>query len=317
MRTDLRERVKQGVAARLGRMTPEISDRVRTELDLISHVGCERLFCVAADLVDVVKRSGGVVGPGFGRVPASFVAYALGITDVNPLVHKGLVFELFLYARHPRPPRLMMNLDRIGFDAAFRYLKVLLPTADGLPRIVYDPALDTRLAQAAAQAELPSEDRVHAAVLELPGHERHREAFARNEPGAWEILRETHGAILYDEQVVTIAMSLAHLTIRKAVALWRAAKKCDQEALDRARPHFVYGCRDKLMEEDANRLYDQIVDEGRYTMSRAHYVAVENAPESAARREGAKRGEAGRKDLHKSRRSLFCVSQSDLRIRHP
>ena len=35
------------------------------------------------------------------------------------------------------------------------------------------------------------------------------------------------------------------------------------------------------------------------------------------RREGAKRGEAGRKDPHKSRRSQFCVSQSDLRISHP
>ena len=44
---------------------------------------------------------------------------------------------------------------------------------------------------------------------------------------------------------------------------------------------------------------------------------VENAPESAARREGAKRGEAGRKDPHKSRWPHFCVRRSRLRETPP
>ena len=44
---------------------------------------------------------------------------------------------------------------------------------------------------------------------------------------------------------------------------------------------------------------------------------VENVPESAARREGAKRGEAGRKDPHKSSWPHFCVRRSRLRETTP
>jgi DNA polymerase III subunit alpha len=79
------------------------------EMGVIETTGYCGYFLVVADFIMWAKRNGIRVGPGRGSGAGSIVSYALGITDLDPIVH-GLVFERFL------------NLDRISmpdFDIDF------------------------------------------------------------------------------------------------------------------------------------------------------------------------------------------------------
>ena len=79
------------------------------EIGIIETTGYCSYFLVVADFIMWAKRNGIRVGPGRGSGAGSIVSYALGITDLDPIVH-GLVFERFL------------NLDRISmpdFDIDF------------------------------------------------------------------------------------------------------------------------------------------------------------------------------------------------------
>lgn len=103
--------VEHGLHYRFGTAIP---DAVRTqaeyELRVISDMGFPGYFLVVADLVRHAKESGIRVGPGRGSAAGSMVAYVLGITDLDPLVH-GLLFERFL-----NPERISMPDIDIDFD---------------------------------------------------------------------------------------------------------------------------------------------------------------------------------------------------------
>src|SRR5436853_7262789 len=77
---------------------------------MIIQMGFPGYFLVTADLVQYAKDNGIRVGPGRGSAAGSMVAYALGITDLDPLAH-GLIFERFL-----NPERVSMPDIDIDFD---------------------------------------------------------------------------------------------------------------------------------------------------------------------------------------------------------
>ncbi len=80
------------------------------EMGVIETMGFCSYFLVVADFIMWAKRNGIRVGPGRGSGAGSIVAYALGITDLDPIVH-GLVFERFL-----NPERISMPDIDIDFD---------------------------------------------------------------------------------------------------------------------------------------------------------------------------------------------------------
>ncbi len=80
------------------------------EMGVIEAMGFCSYFLVVADFIMWAKRNGIRVGPGRGSGAGSIVAYALGITDLDPIVH-GLVFERFL-----NPERISMPDIDIDFD---------------------------------------------------------------------------------------------------------------------------------------------------------------------------------------------------------
>ena len=80
------------------------------EMGVIETMGFCSYFLVVADFIMWAKRNGIRVGPGRGSAAGSIVAYALGITDLDPIVH-GLVFERFL-----NPDRVSMPDIDIDFD---------------------------------------------------------------------------------------------------------------------------------------------------------------------------------------------------------
>ena len=69
--------------------------QVQYELDVINHLGFEDYFLLVYDFMEAVKKKNIPIMPGRGSVCGSTVAYALGITNVDPLI-MGTSFERFL-----------------------------------------------------------------------------------------------------------------------------------------------------------------------------------------------------------------------------
>lgn len=70
-------------------------DRLNYEIDIIEKMGYTDYFLIVADFIKYAKDKHIPVGPGRGSSAGSLVAYAMNITDVNPIKHK-LIFERFL-----------------------------------------------------------------------------------------------------------------------------------------------------------------------------------------------------------------------------
>ena len=80
-----------GMKKRWGDPTPpEIAERINFELHVIEKMGFPSYFLIVHDYVDAARRMGVWVGPGRGSAAGSAVAYALGITSVDPIKHKLL-----------------------------------------------------------------------------------------------------------------------------------------------------------------------------------------------------------------------------------
>src|SRR5213596_761972 len=74
---------------------PEVEQRLQYELDVIARTGYAGYFLIVYDFIKAAKDRGIPVGPGRGSAAGSLVAYALGITDIDPLKF-DLLFERFL-----------------------------------------------------------------------------------------------------------------------------------------------------------------------------------------------------------------------------
>lgn len=87
--------VHQGLKDRYGDVPKEIEERVKYELGIIEQMGFSAYFLITWDFVHFAKTHDIPVGPGRGSAAGSVVAYALGITDLDPIRH-NLLFERFL-----------------------------------------------------------------------------------------------------------------------------------------------------------------------------------------------------------------------------
>lgn len=123
----LRNIVAEGVEKRWGGADGKLlvpQANIDYEITTIERFGWADYFVMATEMVDAARKAGGRVGPGRGAVGASVVAYALGITNVNPIGIPNLLFERFLNAnKHPSCTLILIDMDKIGFDAALAYLK--------------------------------------------------------------------------------------------------------------------------------------------------------------------------------------------------
>ncbi|MFC0270283.1 DNA polymerase III subunit alpha [Metabacillus herbersteinensis] len=88
------------------------------------------------------------------------------------------------------------------------------------------------------------------------------------------ILKTTHGVIVYQEQIMEIASTMAGFSLGEADLLRRAVGKKKKEILDKERDHFVAGCIAKgYREQIAHNVYDLIVKFANYGFNRSHAVA--------------------------------------------
>ncbi|RDI49784.1 DNA polymerase-3 subunit alpha [Nocardia mexicana] len=107
----LRHEVMRGLERRFpGGVGQEYIDRAEFELNVIIQMGFPAYFLVVGDLINHAKEVGIRVGPGRGSAAGSLVAFAMGITNLDPIPH-GLLFERFL-----NPERVSMPDIDIDFD---------------------------------------------------------------------------------------------------------------------------------------------------------------------------------------------------------
>ena len=93
--TYLQHLVYEGLKNRYGEITKDLRERVDYELSVINQMGFAAYFLITWDFIHYAKTNGIPVGPGRGSAAGSVVAYALEITDLDPIKHK-LLFERFL-----------------------------------------------------------------------------------------------------------------------------------------------------------------------------------------------------------------------------
>ena len=110
--TWLREEVQRGLEDRFdgGEVPEEYLTRASYEIDVIDMKGYPSYFLIVAELIKHAREIGIRVGPGRGSAAGSLVAYALTITNIDPMEH-GLLFERFLNPERPSAPDIDIDFD--------------------------------------------------------------------------------------------------------------------------------------------------------------------------------------------------------------
>jgi DNA polymerase-3 subunit alpha len=96
--------------------------RFAYELDVICKMGFASYFLIVRDFIFFARSNGIGVGPGRGSVAGSLVAYALRITDVDPLKH-DLIFERFLNPERVSMPDIDIDFDDLRRGEVIQYVK--------------------------------------------------------------------------------------------------------------------------------------------------------------------------------------------------
>jgi DNA polymerase-3 subunit alpha len=119
----LRDLAWKGLNQRFpGRVTDEMRQRFAYELDVICRMGFASYFLIVRDFIDYARSHGIGVGPGRGSVAGSLVAYALRITDIDPLEH-GLIFERFLNPERVTMPDIDIDFDDLRRGEVIEYVR--------------------------------------------------------------------------------------------------------------------------------------------------------------------------------------------------
>ncbi|MGH3468709.1 MAG: DNA polymerase III subunit alpha, partial [Thermocrispum sp.] len=109
--TWLKHEVMAGLQRRFPAGTPGgYVERAELELGVIADKGFPAYFLVVGDLVTYARSVGIRVGPGRGSAAGSLVAYAMGITNIDPIPH-GLLFERFLNPERASMPDIDIDFD--------------------------------------------------------------------------------------------------------------------------------------------------------------------------------------------------------------
>lgn len=99
----------------------EYKDRMKFELDVIIQMGFPGYFLIVADFIQWAKENEVPVGPGRGSGAGSLVAYALKITDLDPIEH-GLLFERFLNPERVSMPDFDVDFCIQGRERVIEYV---------------------------------------------------------------------------------------------------------------------------------------------------------------------------------------------------
>ncbi|MDR2347660.1 MAG: DNA polymerase III subunit alpha [Bifidobacteriaceae bacterium] len=207
----LRRRFPDGVPA-------AVAQRAAYEQDIIVSKGYADYYLVVADFINWARSQGIRVGPGRGSGAGSMAAYAMGITDLDPMKH-GLVFERFLNPERESLPDFDVDFDerrrgevikyvtekygsdRVSQIVTYGVIKAKQALKDSARVQGYPFAVGERLTKAFPDP-IQGKDLSLADVFK-PGHERYQEAeefrnLVESDPDASRVLataRELEGLV--------------------------------------------------------------------------------------------------------------------------
>lgn len=123
---ELRSHAQEGLTERLAKMPSDTDhapyeQRLASELDVICSQGFAGYFLIVQDFINWAKSQGIPVGPGRGSAAGSLVAYALRITDLDPLPY-NLLFERFLNAERVSLPDIDVDFCFNRREEVLRYV---------------------------------------------------------------------------------------------------------------------------------------------------------------------------------------------------
>ena len=97
-------------------------NRLNKEFIIIDKMGYCDYFLIVKDYVDYAKNNNIPVGPGRGSASGSLIAYLLGITEVDPLKFKNLLFERFLNPERQSMPDIDIDFSDLERDKVINYI---------------------------------------------------------------------------------------------------------------------------------------------------------------------------------------------------
>lgn len=118
----LTELTYQGTERRYHNIPLDVKERVDFELDVIIRMGYSGYFLIVQDFIQAARDRGVRVGPGRGSAAGSLVAYALGITDIDPLKY-DLLFERFLNPDRVSMPDIDVDFADDKREMVIEYVK--------------------------------------------------------------------------------------------------------------------------------------------------------------------------------------------------
>ena len=117
--------------------------RLDYEISVIKEMGFTGYFLIVADFIRYAKENDVPVGPGRGSAAGSMVAYAMGITDLDPIEH-GLIFERFLNPARISMPDIDVDFCINGRDRVYKYVVDQYGGGDYVAQIITYGKLKTR-----------------------------------------------------------------------------------------------------------------------------------------------------------------------------
>ncbi len=113
---------QEGLHRRLGDVPREYAERMAAEMKVIVGKGYAGYFLIVSDFIAEAGRRGIPVGPGRGSAAGSLVAWALGITEVDPIRY-GLIFERFLNPERKALPDIDVDICQARRDEVIDYVR--------------------------------------------------------------------------------------------------------------------------------------------------------------------------------------------------
>jgi len=114
--------VHRGLAKRFSGEVPKAHyDQAEYEIGVIVNMGFSGYFLVVADFIAWARNNGVRVGPGRGSAAGAIVAWAMAITDLDPIEH-GLIFERFLNPSRVNLPDIDIDFDDRGRGEVIKYV---------------------------------------------------------------------------------------------------------------------------------------------------------------------------------------------------
>ncbi|WP_264992071.1 DNA polymerase III subunit alpha, partial [Mycobacterium montefiorense] len=220
-------------------------DRAEYEIKVICDKGFPAYFLIVADLINYARSVDIRVGPGRGSAAGSLVAYAMGITNIDPIPH-GLLFERFLNPERPSAPDIDIDFDdrrrgemvryaadkwgsdRVAQVITFGTIKTKAALKDSA-RIHYGQpgfAIADRITKALPPAIMAKD--IPLSGITDPNHERFKEAsevrsLIETDPDVRTIYQTARGleGLIRNAGVHACAVIMSSEPLTEAIPLWK------------------------------------------------------------------------------------------------